>query len=514
MPDPKDQPMRIRARVIATAAVPALGILLLTAAPASAMRVLAAPNGIASAGVSQAAIDPATDTAFVGAGTDPADQVEAIDLATQTVTAVIPAGTDPLQVAVDPTSGTVYAANLLSGSVTVINAATDTATATISGLQGRPSGVVADPATGTAYVQLDEQTGPGEIAVINGTTGKLASVITLPASVPGHAGLGAITIDPVTGTLYALFDGSLASINTTTGTVASIITGLPPSGTLAADPATGTTYVAGGDNVLAINEATGQTTAQATLPAAAGAITVNPATGTLYVPQWTASGDYVALLNGTTLTQTGALPVTTPHNTAVDPVTDTLAIQTGGDLDVVTLTPPAITSQPSATLTAGTRASIDITGTGTPPPAYTETGRLPAGLTFTPDGELTGTPKRTTGGTHPIAITAANGISPAATQAFTLTVNQAPLITSPDTARFRTGTRHTFTIRASAYPSAAITEHDRLPRGLHFTAHRNGTATITGKALKADRGSTYRITITARNHIGKPATQSLTIHIT
>jgi YVTN family beta-propeller protein len=238
MPDPKDQPMRIRARVIATAAVPALGILLLTAAPASAMRVLAAPNGIASAGVSQAAIDPATDTAFVGAGTDPADQVEAIDLATQTVTAVIPAGTDPLQVAVDPTSGTVYAANLLSGSVTVINAATDTATATISGLQGRPSGVVADPATGTAYVQLDEQTGPGEIAVINGTTGKLASVITLPASVPGHAGLGAITIDPVTGTLYALFDGSLASINTTTGTVASIITGLPPSGTLAADPAT------------------------------------------------------------------------------------------------------------------------------------------------------------------------------------------------------------------------------------------------------------------------------------
>ena len=41
-----------------------------------------------------------------------------------------------------------------------------------------------------------------------------------------------------------------------------------------------------------------------------------------------------------------------------------------------------------------------------------------------------GTPAAGTGGTYALTFTAANGVSPDATQSFTLTVNQAPAITS------------------------------------------------------------------------------------
>jgi hypothetical protein len=49
------------------------------------------------------------------------------------------------------------------------------------------------------------------------------------------------------------------------------------------------------------------------------------------------------------------------------------------------------------------------------------------------DGVLSGTPDPGTGGTYDRGFTASNGVSPAANEAFTLTVNQAPLFTSPTT---------------------------------------------------------------------------------
>ena len=55
-------------------------------------------------------------------------------------------------------------------------------------------------------------------------------------------------------------------------------------------------------------------------------------------------------------------------------------------------------------------------------------------MTFVDNGDgtatLAGTPAAGTGGTYPLTITAANGVLPDATQSFTLTVDQAPAITS------------------------------------------------------------------------------------
>ena len=63
---------------------------------------------------------------------------------------------------------------------------------------------------------------------------------------------------------------------------------------------------------------------------------------------------------------------------------------------------------------------------------------------------LAGTPDAGTGGTYALTITATNGVLPDATQSFTLTVDQAPAITSADNTTFTTGTLGTFTSRPPA----------------------------------------------------------------
>ncbi|HWG74121.1 MAG TPA: putative Ig domain-containing protein [Acidimicrobiales bacterium] len=83
---------------------------------------------------------------------------------------------------------------------------------------------------------------------------------------------------------------------------------------------------------------------------------------------------------------------------------------------------PAITSAPAATFTVGAPGSFTVTATGTPPPTITESGALPAGVTFT-NGVLSGTPAPGTGGDYPLVFTATGAGSPA-TQDFTLTVDE------------------------------------------------------------------------------------------
>lgn len=100
----------------------------------------------------------------------------------------------------------------------------------------------------------------------------------------------------------------------------------------------------------------------------------------------------------------------------------TLVVQAAG-------TAPTITSANSTTFTVGAAGSFTVTTTGTPTPALTTSGTLPSGVTFTDNGDgtatLGGTPALGTVGSYPITITANNGISPNATQNFTLTVQKA-----------------------------------------------------------------------------------------
>ena len=143
-----------------------------------------------------------------------------------------------------------------------------------------------------------------------------------------------------------------------------------------------------------------------------------------------------------------------------------------------------ITSPAGTTFTAGQAGTFTVASTGSPTCALSETGALPAGVTFKDNkngtATLAGTPAADTGGTYTLAITATNGVSPAATQAFTLTVYQACQITSHDHATFIVGQAGTFTVATTGVPNCGLFETGALPSGVTFTDNGNGTAAISG----------------------------------
>jgi hypothetical protein len=176
---------------------------------------------------------------------------------------------------------------------------------------------------------------------------------------------------------------------------------------------------------------------------------------------------------------------------------------------------PAITSAAGATFTVGTPGTFTVTTTGLPVPSLTIGGPLPAGVTFLDNGNgtgtLSGTPAAGAGGTYAIAFTATNAAG-SAPQAFTLTVNEAPAITSASTATFAVGTPGTFTVTTTGFPVAAIIRAGALPSGLTFVDNLNGTATLSGTPGVGTDGM-YAFTFTAFNGVPPDATQSFTLNV-
>ena len=109
-------------------------------------------------------------------------------------------------------------------------------------------------------------------------------------------------------------------------------------------------------------------------------------------------------------------------------------------------------------------------------------------MTFNPipsDGvaTLSGTPDRGTGGTYPLTLRAANGALPDATQSFTLTVDEAPAITSANANALTVGTARTFMVKAKGYPNPSISiKTGALPSGVTLVNNGDGTATLSGTA--------------------------------
>ena len=173
---------------------------------------------------------------------------------------------------------------------------------------------------------------------------------------------------------------------------------------------------------------------------------------------------------------------------------------------------PAITSASSTTFTAGTPGLFTVTATGFPTPSITENGGLPAGVTFVDNhngtGTLSGTPA--SGGLFSISFTAMNGVGSNAMQTFTLTVNQPPVFTSANSATFTIGVAGSFTVTASGSPAPSITEAGHLPSGLTFVDNGNGKGSLSGTPT-VFIGGDFTITLTAKNGIGSPVTETFTI---
>jgi autotransporter-associated beta strand protein len=187
--------------------------------------------------------------------------------------------------------------------------------------------------------------------------------------------------------------------------------------------------------------------------------------------------------------------------------------------------PPQILSAASTTFTVGTAGDFTAAAIGLPLPSLSETGALPSGVTFVDNGDgsasLAGKAAPGSGGTYHLNITASNGQVPSATQNFTLTVNEAPAITSAAATSFVVGIAKSFVITTTGFPTSTLSYSGALPSGLTFVDHGDGTASLIGSPAAGTSGD-YHLTITAANGVGggtsqdfgltvTPALQSLTI---
>jgi hypothetical protein len=177
---------------------------------------------------------------------------------------------------------------------------------------------------------------------------------------------------------------------------------------------------------------------------------------------------------------------------------------------------PAITSANKVTFTVAATGSFTVTTSGSPKPTLGESGGLPNGVSFTDNGNgtatLSGTPAANTNGTYNITLTAGNGVGSNAMQAFTLTVDTAPAITSANTATFTVGSAGTFTVTTAGTPTPTLSESGTLPSGVTFKDNGNGTATLAGTPT-ANTGGVYKIALTASNGLGTNGAQAFTLKV-
>ncbi len=223
---------------------------------------------------------------------------------------------------------------------------------------------------------------------------------------------------------------------------------------------------------------------------------------------FTDNGNGTGTISGTPAPSTqGTYPVTlSATNSSGSTASLVLTITVG------TSAAPSLLPLPVADFQANQMGSVAITATGSPTPSLTETGPMPAGLTFTDNGNgtavITGEPTAT--GTTPLTITASNGISPAATATLNLVVGQGPAITSADSAQAGVGEPFSFTVTTSGYPAPVMTQSG-LPTDMSFVDNGNGSATISGTESASDIG-TYAVTLGAANYVSS-TTQTFTLTV-
>ncbi len=173
-----------------------------------------------------------------------------------------------------------------------------------------------------------------------------------------------------------------------------------------------------------------------------------------------------------TITTTYTLTVT---NSAGSKVTSTVTITVNA--------PPQITSSNSTTFTVGVNGTFTVTTSGSPIPSLSITsGSLPSPVNFVDNGNgtatISGTPAATS--VNPVTITANNGVSPNATQTFTLNVtNNSGQVSGQISFSNSCGsvTLPTFTVTINTTPAQHVQTDSN--GNYSFASIPNGTYTIT-----------------------------------
>ena len=210
------------------------------------------------------------------------DIVEVINVASNSVTNTISAGTTPYRIALSPSGSILYATDYGSNSISVIDTATNTMLYAINlGPGSAPEGIAVNPAGTFAYVA---ESGKNMVGVVNLATNAISTISI------GNAP-DAVTVNPSGTTVYATNynDGTISVINASTNTVTNTLTGLPDAFGVTFSPSGQLAYIANEEKVIyVLNTVTNALIAQ--IPVASSTFTmtnfvINPSGTVGYVAQ-------------------------------------------------------------------------------------------------------------------------------------------------------------------------------------------------------------------------------------
>ncbi|HWR73335.1 MAG TPA: YncE family protein, partial [Nitrospirota bacterium] len=170
-------------------------------------------SGAATADLTGLPLNLTVNMTYVGAliyvTNSGANTVSVINPATGTVTATIPVGTNPYGIAINSVTSKAYVANFGSSDVSVIDIPTNSV-ATVALTLATPYGVAVNPSNNRIYI-TDQWNSPGDVYYINGadnTTGTLLGI--MPTYSHG------IAVNPNTNIAYIADWGEVLKLDTTT----------------------------------------------------------------------------------------------------------------------------------------------------------------------------------------------------------------------------------------------------------------------------------------------------------
>ena len=198
--------------------------------------------------------------------------------------------------------------------------------------------------------------------------------------------------------------------------------------------------------------------------------------------------------------------------------TNSLGSATTNAAVLTVLTPPVFISACSTAAFQTVTYICTVTAQGTPTPSLSASGE-PSGISFTDNGNGTGSLSGdpTQAGSFPITITASNGVSPDATQSFTLTVTapSAPAITTqPTNQTVSVDTGVTFSAAASGGPPPTVQWQQSTDGGSTWTDIAGATSSVYEITIVplSDNGDDFRAVFT--NAVGSATTNAATLTVT
>ncbi|MBZ5660252.1 MAG: MBG domain-containing protein [Acidobacteriia bacterium] len=451
---------------------------------------------------------------------------------------VLNAGSQNLSVTFTPTDAADYTTATAGVNVTVNKAATTVSLGNLSqtydGSPKAASATTVPPSLGLTFSYLG----------ISGTTYGLSA--TAPAGAGSYSVTATINDANYSGTNSATLTVNKATPSVTWATPASITAGTALSGTqlnatasvpgtFVYAPPSGTILPVGAQSLSVTftpadtaDYTTGTATVTITVVQAAAITSANSAAfavGALGSFTITASGFPVPSLASSGVLPSGVTFTVNGNGTAA--LAGTPAAATGGSyqititahngvgadaiqaLTLVVNQAAAITSAASVAFAEGTPGVFAVAATGTPKPTISESGALPAGVTFNAaNGTLSGSPNSGTAGSYPLTFSAHNGIGADATQSFVLNVDLTPAITiQPANQSVTLGQAATFQVAATG--TTPLTFQWR--KNGATIANATSSTYTTPATTTADNGASFDVVVA--NAVGSATSNPATLTV-